>query len=133
MKIRQTHNITEIIDLHNKCLPDDEPYEHENNFYWIGKDQDKPCCFAVATVLKDGIIFLSRSGVLPAYRGLRFHRRLIKVREMFAEKNDFRCIITYVKHNNPSSFASLIKLDYQVYDPEWAYAGSDVVYFIKRF
>ena len=119
--------------LHQKTFPEDEFYEHKGNNYWLVKNEDGNYCgFCMATDIGSKMLFLSRVGVLKKYRGQGLHKRMIKIREAFAKRKGFNCILTYTTKDNYQSFAHLIKAGYKLYDPEYAYAGLNVFYFLKE-
>lgn len=131
--IKKTNNIFLVKEIHKACFPYDQFYDHEGNHYWIAyiKHNHEPIGFCIGTDIGDKTMFLSRAGILLKWRGNGLHRRLIKVRERFAKKNNFECIITYVKSNNPESFSSIIKLRYEAYEPECKYGTTNSIYFKK--
>lgn len=130
--IRKSEDLPTVMELHAATFPSDEFFNHTKNYYWIAYEGRKPVGFAMATDFGKGILFLSRAGVLPKYRGNGLHRRLIHVREKFAKRNNsFNSIITYTTISNYQSFSHLIKLNYEIYKPEYSYAGKDVFYFRK--
>lgn len=131
--IRKSQNVSLVHALHKEIMPADSFYDHDGNHYWIVyiRQSKKPIGFAIGTNLGDGIFFLSRAGVLSAWRGQGLHKRLIKVREEFAKKWDFNYCITYVKQTNPQSFSSLMKCGYEVYQPDFPYGTKNSLYFRK--
>jgi len=132
--IKRSYNLPVILKLHDKCFGDEDFYMHRNNVYWLCKEVEtkKPVAFGICTNIGDGLIFLSRVGVLPRARGNRLHRRLIKVREKYAVDNDFETVMTYVDVKNTRSFISLIKLGYEIYTPEYPYGTKNSIYFKKE-
>lgn len=120
-------------ELHEKTLPGDEFYLHSGNHYWsIINSNGNYCGFCMATDIGHNMVFLSRAGVLKRYRGKGLHKRMIRIREAFAKRNGFKILITYTTKDNYSSFSHLIKEGYKIYEPEYAYAGPNVFYFIKE-
>lgn len=131
-KIRQSTNIGLIKSLHRDCFPDDDFDDHKENVCWIAWKGKEPIGFTVLTKLSHGIIFLSRSGVLPKYRGNKLQKRFIRVRERYARKHGYKNIITYTKIFNINSSRSIQKCGYELYVPEYEYADKDCLYWIKQ-
>ena len=69
--------------------------------WWAAKDGDVTAAFAGIYFYSDEPTtgFLNLAGVLPAYRGLGLHTRLIRVREKRARMLDADRIITYTAFN----------------------------------
>lgn len=132
-RIRQTTNIGTIKKLHKEIFPKDEYYEHSGNIYWLVEDTDtgEYIAFCIATDIGHRLLYLSRVGVSIGHRGKGLHRRLIRVREAYGKRHNFRCVITYTIIHNPNSFSHLVKNGYELYCPENMWAGDDVLYFRK--
>lgn len=129
--VRQTKDIEVIKELHREILPGDEFYERDTNRYWLAFCDGVLAGFCIATVLQDRIVFLSRSGVLPEFRGLGIQKRMIQIRLWFARKIKSPAAITYTMKDNHASSNNLVKCDFRLYDPEYPYAGPNVLYWIK--
>ena len=133
-RIRKTNDIFECRYLHEKTLPEDEQYDHEGNVYWLIQhvESGEYVGFAIGTDIGDGLFFLSRSGVLKSHRGQGLHKRLIRVREQYAKRNGFSHVITYTSHTNPQSFSHLIKLKYEIYEPDYAWVGYNGIFYFRK-
>lgn len=130
-RITRTHNKGIVTDLDNKILPTDEFYDHKGNVYWLVKNQkNKNVGFCMATNIGDKIVFLSRAGLLWEARGNGLHKRMIRVRLNWARKNGFNSVITYVAVDNVQSSRHLIKCGFELYLPEYSYAGKTYNYFL---
>jgi hypothetical protein len=57
---------------------------------------------------------------------------MIKVRERWAKKLGYKTVITYTLNDNYQSFSHLIKLNYEMYVPEYEYADKGCLYFRKE-
>jgi len=133
ISIRKTDNEDLIYRLHTRIFPDDDFYYHNNNYYWLVNKGDKVVGFCIATIwTANRYIFLSRAGVIVSERGRNLQRRMIRVREQFARRNNINLLLTYVKKDNIPSFVNLIKTGYIVYNPQYPYAESDCFYLKKR-
>ena len=62
-------------------------------------------------------VYLSRAGVLPAWRGQGLQRRLIALRERLARRQGFVWMISDTTDNVPSS-NNLIKAGYKLIAPK---------------
>jgi len=134
LSIRQTHNLDEILILNALIFPEDELDVSINTSHWVARDKHsgKPVGFCSVSDIGQGVLFLSRSGLLREYRGRNTQRKFIAIRERYARRHGFECIITYTLKDNYQSFSSLIKKGYELYDPEYDYVGGDVFYFRKK-
>lgn len=132
--IRKTNKLEDVLILNALIFPEDDLDVGTKSYHWIARDKcaGEPIGFCSVSDFGEGILFLSRSGLLRKYRGRGIQRRFIKLRERFASRNDFEKIITYTLKDNYSSMASLIKSGYKVYNPEYNYVGDNVIYFIKE-
>lgn len=128
--LRKTSDIDTVKDLHKICFPEDEWYSHKGNTYWLLKNKNKrPIGFCVATDIGDGIIFLSRAGIIPEYQGRGLQRRMINTRIRYAQNNGYNSVITYVSIENVASAKNLLKCGFELYRPDWDYAGHWFNYF----
>jgi RimJ/RimL family protein N-acetyltransferase len=128
--IRRTKDFEQVKILHDKILPTDEHYNHDGNFYWLVKNKKgSPIGFCIATDIGDGLVFLSRAGILPCARGNGLHVRMIKCRVNWARSKGFNSIITYVDIDNVASSKNLIRAGFELYRPDWDYAGHNYNYF----
>ena len=133
ISIRKTKDIFSVIALNNFIMPEDELNVDTNSYHWLASDKrtNQLIGFCSVSDYGQGILFLSRSGLLRSHRGRNIQRRFILIREQFAKRNGFKKIITYTTKDNYQSMNSLIKSGYQFYDPEYKYVGDDFFYFIK--
>lgn len=132
--IRQSDRLDTFYLLHQKIFPGDD-YPSDNGLVlWLVNDRHSGSNvgFCALNRLSDGIIFFSRAGLLKSARGNNLHNRMIKVRERYARRHGFSKIITYTIKDNPSSFCHLIKHGYKIYEPDYAWVGREVFYFIKE-
>lgn len=134
LTVRKTDKEDIVKELHAKIFPLDTFYEHKNSFYWLAYHKETPVGFAQLTILNKEIAYLSRAGLLPEVRGKGLHKRLVKVREIFARKKGIERLITYTLNTNMYSAVTLSKHGYMLYVPENEYAGKtgkETLYFIK--
>ena len=131
-EIRKTNDLELIKKLQLQILPTDEVYEHKDMVCWIAWHKEEPVGFCILTNMGKSIAYLSRSGVLKEYRGHGLQRRMIRVRESYAKKQNFTKIITYTKIYNIKSSHNLQKCNFWLYRPEYEYADKDCLYWIKE-
>jgi len=129
--VRQTKKLNLIKALHEKCFPGEAFYEDKKNWYWVVMDRDgNPVGFGIATDFGDGVLFLSRAGVLPKFRGHGIHKRVIEARIRCARRRSIKSIITYTAKHNAASVNGLIAKGFKSYEPEYKYVGADFNYWI---
>jgi GNAT superfamily N-acetyltransferase len=109
------------------ALPDDKPYDTRKGCWWIAYDDTRAAGFAgyVRSARWADTIYMCRAGVLPAFRGRKLQRRLIRVREQHARRAGMCWSITDTSHN-PASSNNLIASGYRLYEPTipWSYRRS---------
>lgn len=118
------------------CFFYDAPLSREDiieAFWWlVWDDEGDAVGFAGLKLLDDDMAYLCRVGVLPGARGKGLQKRLLRARERFARECGWTNAITYTAITNPASSNSLISAGYKLYLPEYAWAGKDVLYWIKK-
>ncbi len=127
--IRHTTNRDTVAALDRACFPGDEPYPTTDARWWLALDAGKPLGFAGAKFWPpDRCVFLCRAGVIPEARGKGLQRRLIDVRLRWATSVKARGAYTYTTPDNLPSANSLIHCGFKLFEPSYAWAGSDVLY-----
>jgi hypothetical protein len=115
---RTKRNLAIAAKMDRIIFPDDLPFEpRKRSMLWMNIGG-----FGWARDIR-GARVLERSGVLPDQRGKGFHSRLIQERCQGA-----KVAITYTVPDNWHSITNLILNGFRRYDPEWAWAGADMVY-----
>lgn len=84
----------------------------------------------VRLVENESLVYLSRAGVSLAHRGRGLQRRLIRVRLAYARKLG-RGAITYTVRANPRSINNLIACGFRYYEPAFAWATRDMLYWYR--
>lgn len=126
-----TSNLGLIKEMHDKCFPGEEFYEHKKNFYWIAMDgRGTPLGFGLASDFGHGILFLSRAGVLAKYRGQGLHKRIIGTRIRFARRRNYKCVVTYTARENHASANNLIECGFRAFSPELPWVGNNFNYWM---
>lgn len=125
-RIRRTDDEPKIEEITWKIFKSDEEVESEpDDVSWlVWDDRNKVVGFCSIRPLKTerGYAYLSKSALLYEARGKGLHKRMIRVRVMWARKNGYKAIITYVERFNIASFKNLLKLGFEPYKPidDWA-------------
>jgi len=131
MIIRQTSDLDEIKRLDRMLFSADTPINYAQSHWWLAKDGNKSVAYAGLKVVDKNLAFLSRAGVTQNARGKGIHRRLIQVRTRWAWLHQLNTLITYTLVSNHPSSNNLIRTGFLLYDPEWAWVGRGVLYWIK--
>ena len=117
------------------CLPQDDPIFPEDGWWWLGYNliNDQPVAFGILEPSQQWLdtAYLSRAGVLPAWRGKGLQRRLITLRERVARNKGFTWMISDTTDNIPSS-NNLIKCGYRLIEPSAPWANTDSLYWTKK-
>lgn len=132
MQIRKTNNIDLVKGLLKEIFPSDEIDVAENDQLWIVWNEEKsPVGFCSLRPLEEGIAYLNWAGLLDEAKGQGLHKRMIRARESWAKKNNYKQIITYTTVSNIQSARNLLKTKYELFLPEYAWAGENYLYFQK--
>ena len=113
-------------------LPGDEPQDMEGH-WWIAYDGEMPVGFGAMVPSKrwGDTSYLSRSGVLPSYRGMGLQKRLLLARERKARSLNMRWLITDT-FENPASSNSLISRGFQLFQPTKPWGFNNALYWRKE-
>lgn len=131
--IRETLDYNKIFDLNDIIFPGEELILHEERSHcFLCYFQGRAIAFGCLDTYHENFIFLSRAGVLPEFRGLGVHNRLLDRRIQWAFDNEFDTIITYTQKWNTSSSNNLIKRGFEFYNPEYRYGDDDSLYFMLK-
>lgn len=136
--IRQDTDLESILLADNYCFPGEpmDPEEAENFTWWTARVRSTREIAAYAALwivsgeeMKLG--FLCRSGVLPLARGNGLQKKLIRCRVSHARRKGCSTAISYTMYHNHPSSNSLIREGFTLYEPEYEYAGREVLYWRK--
>lgn len=119
--------------LQLEVLPHDAPLATDDGVWWVAYVDDAPAGFASVKTSPRyvGLGYLSRAGVLPAYRGHGLQKRLIRVREAYARRQGWTALITDTTAANPASANSLIACGFRMYQPQQPWALPNSCYWRK--
>jgi GNAT superfamily N-acetyltransferase len=117
IRIRATDDLELVADLDRQafnghCLL--QEYELNRAVWWVAemKQADwEPVGYAGAELV-DGVLVLTRAGVLPVARGAGLQRRLIAVRERWGRSRGAAVAQTYTHWANIQSQRSLVRCGY---------------------
>lgn len=118
------------------CFPDDARPAWEGAAWWVLEapgGEVAAYCAARPAYSTPGAAYLSRAGVLPAFRGLGLQRRLVRVRERWARAHGFYAMVTDTRGNAASS-NTLIRCGYRLWEPDapWSYDDASYWYRVLR-
>jgi GNAT superfamily N-acetyltransferase len=125
--------LTQLKTLQTTCLPYDDPVYPEKGAVWIGYDGKQPAAFCMIEQSKQwgDTAYLSRSGVLPFWRGRGLQKRMLTIREMWARRRGYVWLISDTTEN-PASANSLAKRGYQMFQPSNPWANEVSIYWRKK-
>lgn len=131
---RRTTDVQALRALHALILPsDDTPALNPNVAAWLGWSAQTPVAFCTARYWRDECaVFLERAGVLPIANGNGLQRRMIRLRERWAQQQGAECVLTYVEARNYASLVNLLRCGFRFYEPAqpWGIEGGH--YFRKE-
>lgn len=132
--IRKSTDYDLVRQLHEDIFPLDEMVNivEGKTHCWIVWLNGDAVGFCAMDLLSSNIAYFSRAGLSYKVRGKGLQKRLISVRERFAKKQGYAKIITYTVLDNIKSSVNLQKRGYFLYEPEYKYQGSDVLYWLKE-
>ena len=118
-----------LTTLQKACLPGDRLYFPEDGVWWLMDHGPLHVGFACATpsLQHEKGIYLSRSGLLPTYRGRGLQKRLIRVRLAWARRAGYRIAVSDTTDNLPSA-NNLIACGFKLYKPPIEYAYARTLY-----
>ena len=107
-----------LTSLQLACLPEDEPMATNEGYWWLGFDgkQSAAFCSSRPSSQWEDAMYMSRCGVLPAWRGKGLQRKMLSIRERHARKLGYTWSITDTTEN-PASANNLIRNKYKIIEP----------------
>lgn len=102
----------------------------KNRDWWVIEEEGKIVAYC-GCIYSEGICIFNRAWVHRDYRGDGIQSKMIKAR-LKAAKETCNVAITYTTFDNVPSANNLIKNKFIMYNPLYAYAGNDKLYFIRR-
>jgi GNAT superfamily N-acetyltransferase len=101
-----------------------------NRDWWVIEHNGKIIAYC-GCIYTEGICIFNRAWVHRKHRGKGIQSKMIKAR-LKAAKGSCSVAITYTTFDNIPSANNLIKNKFVLYNPLYAYAGEDKLYFIKQ-
>lgn len=122
--------------LQLSALPYDIPIAASHtttDYWWVAFDDVHPVAFAALTLSAQwgDTGYLSRAGVLPAYRGQGLQKKLIKVRERKAKQLGWQWLVTDTTDNPPSA-NNLIDCGFKTFIPSRPWGFDSTIYWKKK-
>lgn len=102
-----------------------DPEELQRSAWWVAGDG---LAFAGARMLDNGALYLTRAGVIPSARGQGLQLRLIRARLAWGRRRGARVAITYTAVDNIASANNMIRAGFELYEPEYPWAGREMLY-----
>jgi GNAT superfamily N-acetyltransferase len=121
---------TQLQALDARCFPGCEGEFINNRDWWVIISGNIIVAYC-GSWYSSGICMFNRAWVKPEYRGQGIQKRMIKVR-LAAAKLYGDTVITYTTRDNDKSANNLIAKGFRLYNPAYAYAGNEMIYFIKK-
>lgn len=108
-------------------------YECGNEFltnrdWWVAVEEDQIVAYCGCLYSSDDICIFVRAWVQRNYRGWGMQKRMINAR-LKAARVSCVAAITYTTYDNVHSANNLIRCKFLLYEPQYAYAGRDKLYF----
>ncbi len=111
----------------------DDSWVGDNHTFWIVRNQFRHPVGFCSAVMTDGghSCYLSSAHVDRWNRGRGLQRKMIATRCRWAKRQGADAAVTYTLKNNWPSVTSLLRSGFTVFDPQKAWAGRRVWYFLK--
>lgn len=122
-----------IATMHEDSFgPAEDKFTPTYGAWWIAFDGKTEAGFAgiVPSSQSPNAGYLSRAGVLPAFRGQGLQKRLIKKRLAYAKQLGWDFVVTDTRRN-PASSNSLISCGFKVFQPGIPWSFTDAIYWKK--
>ena len=116
--------------LYKKAFPRDDMRDFSKDVSWVILSGKKRIGFCSVKVTSFNEVFLASCGVFKPGHGIQ--KKAIQHRIRWAKRNGYRQIVTYTSKDNYKSIANLIKCGFLMYNPSYAYAGRNFLYFSKK-
>jgi GNAT superfamily N-acetyltransferase len=133
IRIHESHDLGAVYAMDRLCFPADPPTDLRRSKWWIAKIDGVTAGYAGArALLSERAVYLSRVGVLEAYRGQGVQRALIRSRVRWAGRCDH--ITTVITDTAPANIASsnnLIRTGFTLYLPESPWCEGSALYWRK--
>ncbi len=114
-----------LVALHTLTFPGDEqPEWNPDGVAWITYDGADPVAFLYAEPMLDESWYFSRVGVMPAARGQRLQRKLMRLMQLrLADK-----VLVSTTYRNPASANNFVREQWMTYLPAAPWGSPDTIY-----
>lgn len=102
-----------------------------NRDWWVILDNKNNIIAYCGSAYSQRVCIFVRAWVDRKCRGMGIQKRLITVRLREAKKQGCYVACTYTTKDNYGSVNNLMSKDFRYYNPEYAYAGNNMLYFRK--
>ncbi len=106
--------------------------DHITTHWFVGYIKGQAVSLAGLSKCTATVGHLELAGVIPAFQGFGIQKKMIRFRENLAYKLGYTKLITYTAHWNSASCNSLISCGYKTYRPQYAWGGSEYIYWWKN-
>ena len=122
-----------LLDMDTVCFPDRKNEASplvDSGTWWVAYDGKKPAAYACIrpSYQRGDTAYLSRAGVLPAYRGKGLQKRLIRVRLAWARAEGYDRVVTDTVCGNVASSNSLIACGLRLFRPGYLWSFTNALY-----
>lgn len=110
-QIKREYSLGLVRTLDAACLPNDDPMPEfilQDSLWWTVRQSGQVAGYGGLYLGIEGMAWLVRTGVLPAFRGRHLQRQLIRSRLRAARKAGVHAVDTYTHVTNIASQRSLI-------------------------
>ena len=104
----------------------------DNREWWVSQNAKGEIMAYCGSVYTERICIFNRAWVHKSRRGFGIQKRMIKIRLRRA-KQFCRIAITYTTQDNYASANNLTSCGFKMYNPEYAYGGRQMMYFMHDF
>ena len=116
-------------DMSDRMLGKGVWHRRDKEAFWVLWRGNKPAGFCSVADIGDRTAYFTAAAIEPWARGGNLQRRMIRVRLQWARRNNLKTAITYTVPKNYPSIVNLIRSGFKFYDPEYAWAGKEMLYY----
>jgi citrate lyase synthetase len=137
MTIKKVRKNTELyrqleeLDLINFPNCGDSEFQ-SNRDWWVVLNTEEEIIAYCGSLYESGICVFVRAWVHKQYRNRGLHKKMITTRVNAAYNRNSKCVVTYTMRENLASANNLIRKGFLLHNPQFAWVGRDVLYFIKH-
>ena len=124
LKVRKTNkNLKTIREINRICFPNDTAplFGLRKHLCWVVVDDGDNVVGYASGYKRRNFFYLSRSGILPEFRGNNLQKLLIEERIKYAKENGYDGLMTHTSIDNIPSIKNLIScgFDRWINHPGW--------------